>query len=605
MGIFNQAMITYDNLSDKVGVLEDGKREPLCPICHIIAKAQIEVTITEDGEFNSARIIGKDEEKTIIPVTESSASRSSGVAPHILSDQLSYITKIIPDKKKSTYEKFEKYCSNLEIFINSKLAHKKAMAVFNYIFKERLLDDLIASSIIKKDETGALKGKINSTDYEKCLVRWCVLTNDDTYDECHRDITLFKAWQDYVLSTNGNLDLCAVTGELTISTQNHAKGIVAKDNGAKLVSANDSSGFTYRGRFKNSNEIASIGFVASQKAHLALRYLVANNSVYMGDSNSGRTFLWWSPQGRKLVKFDDFGFKKSDSTELLNYKNELFQTLTGFKNNYDILDDIIVASFEAATTGRLSVTYYNEMNANDFFERISIWYENIAISDYYIPTFKNIIEYAFGRENDNGFFNADGNILKKESQVLLYCMLENRPIPSYYIKTLTTRATKQALYENKSRNRILLTACAIIRKFYNDKLMREEFKMVLDEKNADRSYLFGRYLAVAERLESQTYSNDEKRETNAIRMQISFSQKPFTSFRALEERLISYKAKLPQGSKIYYQNLISEIISKLDIENISELNKPLESIYLLGYYHQREAFFKGKQETKTEENEDE
>lgn len=68
--------------------------------------------------------------------------------------------------------------------------------------------------------------------------------------------------------------------------------------------------------------------------------------------------------------------------------------------------------------------------------------------------------------------------------------------------------------------------------------------MALDTSSTDRSYLFGRLLAVAEQVERATYDREEKRESNAIRMQAVFAQRPLYAWRIIEEKLIPYYARL-------------------------------------------------------------
>ena len=55
---------------------------------------------------------------------------------------------------------------------------------------------------------------------------------------------------------------------------------------------------------------------------------------------------------------------------------------------------------------------------------------------------------------------------------------------------------------------VLNTACAVVRMFRYDHF-KEEWSMVLEEDNKDRSYLFGRLLAVLEKVERDTYGSDE------------------------------------------------------------------------------------------------
>ena len=82
MSLLQRAIETYDfmNQNKSVGVYDLGK-EPLAPISHIIAKGQISITIDEKGSFITA---SKCDEKIIIPVSEESAGRSSGIRAHAL-----------------------------------------------------------------------------------------------------------------------------------------------------------------------------------------------------------------------------------------------------------------------------------------------------------------------------------------------------------------------------------------------------------------------------------------------------------------------------------------------------------------------------------------
>ena len=63
----------------------------ILPISHSTQNAQIEVVIDERGNYKDARSVDKKEALTIIPVTEDSGTRSSGIAPMPLADKLKYI----------------------------------------------------------------------------------------------------------------------------------------------------------------------------------------------------------------------------------------------------------------------------------------------------------------------------------------------------------------------------------------------------------------------------------------------------------------------------------------------------------------------------------
>ena len=82
---------------------------------------------------------------------------------------------------------------------------------------------------------------------------------------------------------------------------NHPKGIIASSYGAKLLSANDESGFTYRGRFVDSNEAYAVSYEVSQKAHSALHWVIANQGISVGNKDK-RTFVCWNPKGKEVIK---------------------------------------------------------------------------------------------------------------------------------------------------------------------------------------------------------------------------------------------------------------------------------------------------------------
>lgn len=63
----------------------------LLPPFHTTVTAQIQVTLSAEGEFLGAVKVGSEDKLTIIPVTEKSGSRTAGKAPHPLCDNLRYL----------------------------------------------------------------------------------------------------------------------------------------------------------------------------------------------------------------------------------------------------------------------------------------------------------------------------------------------------------------------------------------------------------------------------------------------------------------------------------------------------------------------------------
>ena len=125
--------------------------------------------------------------------------------------------------------------------------------------------------------------------------------------------------------------------------------------------------------------------------------------------------------------------------------------------------------------------------------------------------------------------------------------------------------------------------------------------MEVDAICKERDYLYGRLLAVADRIEYRTYDRDKdgKRITNAKRYMNVFSQRPYQTWKIVEESLSPYLAKLDLPERNRYLKLLDEIYVQFKPEDFVK-NDRLEGLYLLGYHSQSYAL-KYKEEIKEEE----
>lgn len=585
MGLLQKAVETYDAMAGRVGVVYENEKEPLAPISHMMARPQIKITLDQDGNFATAQVLDKNTPKIIIPVTEESAGRTVKAAelPHPLCDYLRYL---LPQNQVE----YQHYISQLSDWTSSPFTHPKLHAVLHYVQGGTILADLSQAGIAAE---------------EKAMVCWEVNgLGEKLNGPCWTDRTLMNVFTDYIAAKQANTSpvFCMVSGEMEVPAGQHPKGVIPINGNAKLISANDSSGFTYRGRFDEAEQAATVSYTASQKAHNALRWLVANQSVPF----SGRTFLCWNPQGIQVPKVTGPMGRKSGTAQRSatpsQYQKQLREALSGWKENLPQSAGVAIAVFDAATTGRLAVTYYNELLASDFLDRLYDWEVSCCWENgpYGIqsPSLFQIVSWAFGTPR-NGKPEIDDRILRQQMQRLIACRVDKAPFPLDVKRALTEKASCLLLYEGETRQKLLFTSCAAIRKYHYDHL-KEEWDMALDKNCSDRSYLFGRLLAVAEAVENSTYTNEDRRETNALRIQKAFALRPMTTWRLLEEKLEPYYKQLKPGLQQYYRKMTQEIVDKLSVSD-SGLNQKLDDIYLLGYYHQR-AYRTGKaDEQKTEE----
>lgn len=593
MGLLQWAYETYEHNAHLAGVLVKDQKEPLTPVSHMIQNAQIEITLSYDGAFSSAQAVPKEDNRTIIPVTEASASRTSHFYPHPLCDQLLCLAPW-------GEEKYRDYLDQLDQWAQSPYSHPKVRAVLAYVRRGSILDDLSASGVMERTADGELAAnKIEGTEFRKCLVRWRILSAPEgSTSACWEDRTLFDCFAAYYHSrqSGAERDLCLITGQQDTAATSHPKGVLSASFGAKLISANDNSGFTYRGRFTQAQESGGVGYSASQKAHSALRWVAANQGVILG----GRTFLCWNPGGKPLPRFDFLGFggepDAQPTADPVSYRRQLKQTLSGYRQALEETDDVVIAALDAATTGRLSVPYYNMLKASDFIARLERWYSSCCwpfgwgqTAAIRSPHAKQLVNCAYGTQK-GPYIQADDSLLKVHAQRLLHCVVDGQAIPADFVRALAARASTPLAYKQDNRAYLLSTACAVIRSYHNSRSNTsetEEWTMALDTENPNRSYLFGRLLAVAEQVERSTYSREEKRDPNAIRIQPVFCQRPMYAWGILETALNPYYARLAPGLRRYYRDITGEIVSKLPPMDDPDLNSRLDDVYLLGYYLQR------------------
>lgn len=623
MGLLQKAVETYDIMENSsiVGVYKND-RPPLAPVSHIVTTAKIQIMLDSDGSFIDARKVDKSEPKIIIPVTEESAGRTSSPVAHPLCEQIGYLSG--KDEKR-----FGLYTDQLRAWADSEFSHPMLRPILTYVEKRTIIDDLGSCGI---DHPA-----------EKDLVRWVVNGVGDIA-ECWVDRRLFQAytdWYDSIRDKSGDgIDICMITGDIVPVAVQHPKGIVAKNGNAKLISSNDKTYFTFRGRFIDDRQAVTIGYEASQKAHCVLRWLTSSQGVIIGqgsagrsddeaasevpsrEKDEGRTFLCWSPKGKRPISATrPVALSGRARLDLNGYRAELKKTLDGFGDQLPDNDDVVVAAFDAASKGRLAVTYYRELQGSDFRDRIYDWDSTCcwwgwdknterydAVTS---PSLWNIANCAFGTER-GGELETDDRIMGQQMQRLFRCRIDGAAFPEDIKRILVERASKPQSYEKKTYENILRTACAVIKKYYYDH-KKEDLEMSLDKDKMDRSYQFGRLLAVMEKVERDTYDNNEKRETNAERYRGEYRRRPLYTVGILDEKIQPYFRGISNGLKDYYKSLMGEIWGKIDDtykdENTSApykkwLDRPLDDTYIIGYYLQRKAFFRNKNKENTEDQEE-
>ena len=240
---------TYEQCADSVQPVGP----MLWPTSHFVKRAHIEVVIDKDGNFRPgrARRLEWNESPTLIPSTEASAGRTAGVAPHPLCEEIAYSN--IDFAAGPITDAQSAYLKLLADWCESTHAHPKACAVFAYVQKGELRKDLFEEGLFPVAMANS-RGQKTKIEDQKVFVRWRVEELGSPCSGTWEDQTLIQSWIEFDKANNDRTGFCMVTGRQARLALNHSRFLRWPGDGAKLISANDYSGFTFKGRFTDDKK---------------------------------------------------------------------------------------------------------------------------------------------------------------------------------------------------------------------------------------------------------------------------------------------------------------------------------------------------------------
>lgn len=579
-------------------------KAPLPPISARPQDTQICITLNGKGEFQNAELALLRE--TQIIESEASASRSgTSPAANPLSDKLAYCAGD-GSKFGLNPDYFTRFETQLSEWCSSEYRDPKACSVLEYVKQKKLIADLIKSGVLTSTNGRLDRLKLNGKILEPggAWIRWRVELRDELQANTWEDAETFVRWERYESSKSDATSLCMSSGTTGRIARLHPSNIRRNGDRAKLISSNDKDGYTFRGRFLDSGQCASLGYIVSQKAHNALRWLIERQGYPNGDQR----IVAWAVSGNPIPKV----IAGSDEIETVEvserYKGDVGQLfakqlnkrIAGYQAELTDREDIVVLALDSATKDirRLAITYYRELKASEFLGCIQSWHEHTAWPQNMgkdrrfvgAPAPGDIAEAAYSRR-------VDEKMKKATVERLLPCIIDGRPIPLDIVESCVLRTAKRTGlkrskggYEEEFEY-CLGIACALVRGSKRE----ENYLMSLEETRTTRDYLYGRLLAIADNIEGLALRvADEGRDTNAAQLMQRFADNPFTTWRTLELKLQPYMTRLRSsraGALTIRKKLLDHVMGlfRIDVHGVSEFtdNSKLSGEFLLGFHNQR------------------
>lgn len=580
----------YDILADEGKVPQKGYSK---------ARISYALVISKEGELKNIVYLKKTDEKgkkffpqlLAVPFQE---KRSSGVFPYFLSDNSKYVLGLSKDKKNPIeispkhFEAFKNY--NLEILQN--LENDEARAVINFLSNWNV--------------ENAQETLSNTSGYDEDIFDNAsfIFTLDGTTSYIHQNPEIKEKWlqvsQDSLVGEKGQ---CLITGEETTLAVLHGnlKGVRdAQPAGAAIVSFNIPAFISYD---KKQSYNAPVGVESAFKYVTVLNYMLEADSrqkIQIGDA----TTVFWAecPKADESIslfnaminppaKSDE---KKSDEEKERDKKAEdtLQNTLLAIKQG-DKVSEMEDKNFYilglSPNNARVAIRFFYRDTLGGFARKISQHYEDLELEGGrrpYLPPWLILNETTNKNSTkDKPAPLLAGRFMKSILTGIMY------PDDLYLAMIRRIRAEQDISHARVSAIKAYLTRKS--RKYEKTEL-KEVIKVSLNEETTNTAYRLGRLFALLEKVQEMAQPG----------INATIKDRYFSTASATPRTVFPILIRLSQHhfGKLTSKWLEIEVGKVLDdiTEFPSHLNIEDQGLFILGYYQQRQSFFKKKEEAPQE-----
>lgn len=569
------------------------------------ANVSYAVNLSLDGELlNIIPLkIGVQRGKRIVEVPQSmevpeQEKKAAGIKSNFLCENSSYIFGIDdkgnPKRAKECFEAFKQLHTNILQNIDNTTAKAVVSFVNNWDADKAIEHPAITEYLKEILSVANFVFKIDGGEF------------------VHHNKEIRQVWEKYnSCSENTNTMQCLVTGNESSIARLHPsiKGVRgAQSVGGSMVSFNEHAYESY-GREKQQGLNAPVSEYATFAYTTVLNYLLADNShkIYLGDA----TIIFWAESPKKIYR--DFmslyinGGTTNNNEDIVKDEaasmevKSIFEKIAQGKPIDDLSDvfdektnfHILAISPNAA---RLAVRFFISNSFGELIEKIAMHYQDLRIEKQYesdpdaFPMWRLLKETV----SPNSIDKAATPLM---TGATLKAIIAGSPYPASLYNSIMIRikAEKDINYYKAS-----IIKAYLLRKHKNTNKFKEVLTMALNEQSENRAYIFGRLFAILEKAQLDASPG----------INSTIKDRYFTSACATPASVFPVLLRLSQHhiSKAEYgytsDKKIANILEKLDIDSNpfpSNLSLEEQGLFILGYYHQRNALYR-KNNNKSEEN---
>lgn len=531
-----------------------------------------------------------------LPVT-----RSSGVKANFLCDNSSYFLAV-DDKGKVQ--------RTIQCFEAAKMLHHRVLEHCHSPVAKAILHFFDTWGFDKAEEDSLIQENL-----EDIIAGSNFVFQVDGVDAIE-DEEIKKAWEDFQGARQGDGDdefpagQCLITGaenQKIALLHPKIKGVLgAQTAGANLVSFNAPAFCSYGGdgeQGKNApvSERAAFAYGSALNALLADR----SHSQIIGDT----TIVYWSEHGISACQDFMMSFLGNDAglddhtldTIITHMRDGLPVDLEGIEISPDEPFYILGLAPNAA---RISVRLFLRNTFRELVTNLSLHQDRMKLEGpswekQNIPLWKTLKATA----NPNGKEQAASPLMAGS---LLRAVLQNTKYPESVFQNILLRVfadrDKDAEGGKSAIQKISHTKAAFIKAYLlkNGKEQWEgKLQMALNENCNDISYVLGRMFSLLENI--QQSANPTINTTIKERYFNSACATPASVFPILLKLANTHLSKLDEGKAVYFKKKMGALMDKIIMpeEGIpfpSRLTSEEQGTFILGYYQETQARYKGKEE---------
>lgn len=552
--------------------------EPMPPLGFKNQEIHFVIVLNKDGDLVRIedRRIDKRTAMTYFVIAD---SRSSGVNPYVMYDNIEYVLGYVkdgkPEKTQAKHQAFIERCRLLAVKFPKCQVFQSVIKFYESNGPDKVKSHAMWDEMVNK--AGAIVSFMLDGATEIAA----------SVKELDNEVSIFNNSKD-------EAQYCLITGEkgpvAEITTAVFVNG--GNPTGAKIVSFQENSGYDSYGKKKGYNAPISKSAEAAFSASL-LKLLGKESKNKFTISN--RTYIFWTSVDNEDTDILKMGFlsllgasheKTSNPNEGIAKMKALLKSIfSGAKPS--LQEERFYLLGLSPNSARLAITFWQDASLKDIASRLMHHFEDMEIVDTriektpYMGLYRILGAVTLGGKASDAQPNLADAVIKS--------IINDTPYP-YSLYTSCLRRIRAELSDNMQITRIAILKAYINRLNTN----QTNLKVMLDTTNTNLGYLCGRLFAVLEYTQKKAngISGIRERYMNAA------SATPAAVFATLLNLSNHHLEKLESdGLRIYIENLKQAILALFPSEGFpSHLSIQDQGRFFVGYYHQMQDLYTSKKQ---------